>query len=183
MFSKFSKFLIFLLLSAAFSICADAQICSEQKEPQIIRRNPQQQEEVSQNVKENLAKMCIEQQKKEHTEMLKRGDEALKLSEELEKAFAANNSLSADDLKKLERLEKVVKKIRSDLGGDDDGKQIENDDTDSPLSLSSAFKVLQESTIKLVGELKKNTRYTISAAAIQSSNLLLKAVKFLRFGK
>ncbi len=161
----------------------NAQTCSnKQDENQIVRRNPQR-EEIPQGVKENLAKMCIEQQKKEYTEMLKRGEEALKLTDELEKAFAANNSLSADDRKKLERLEKLVKKIRSDLGGDDDGKETEENEKDSPLSIANAFNVLKESTVKLVDELKKTSRYTISAAAIQSSNLLLKVVKFLRFGK
>lgn len=183
MFSKSSKIFLFLLLSAAFPLCINAQMCSNnQEEIQTARRNPQK-EDVPQGLKENLAKVCIEARKKEYSEMLKRGEEALKLSDELEKAFASSNSLSADDRKKLERLEKIVKKIRSDLGGDDDGMQVETDENDSPLSMSKAFDVLKKNTVKLVEELKKTTRYSISAAAIQSSNLLLKVVKFLRFGK
>jgi hypothetical protein len=182
MISKFSKFILCALLSAAFSICVQAQMCSQDNEQKTIRRTPQK-EEVPQGIKENLAKMCIEQQKKEYAEMLKRGEEALKLSEDLEKAFAANNSLSAEDRKKLERLEKIVKKIRGDLGGGDDDKEVETGEDNSPLSMSNAFKVLQENTVKLVDELKKATRHTISAVAIHSSNVLLKVVKFLRFGK
>ncbi len=183
MLTKFSKVFLFLLLSAAFPLCVNAQMCSNnQEEIPNMRRNPPK-EEVPQGVKENLAKMCIEKQKKEYSEMLKRGEEALKLTGELEKAFAVNNSLSIEDRKKLERLEKIVKKIRSDLGGDDDGKEIEANENDSPISMSNAFNVLKESTVKLCDELKKTTRYTISAAAIHSSNLLLKVVKFLRFGK
>lgn len=182
MFSKFSKLLFCALLLAAFSICLNAQVCHNPTEPQSMRRTPQK-EEVPQGVKENLAKMCIAQQKKEYAEMLERGDEALKLSEDLEKSFASGNALSAEDRKKLDRLEKLVKKIRSDLGGDDDGNANEADEDNTPISMGNAFKVLQENTVKLVSELKKSTRYTISAVAIQSSNMLLKAVRFLRVGR
>lgn len=183
MFSKFSTLIFCVLLTATFSICINAQtqMCSQEL-PQTLQRNAQR-EETPQNVKENLAKMCIEQQKKEYAEMLKRGDEALKLSEDLEKAFAENSSLSAEDRKKLERLEKIVKKIRSDLGGDDDGKAVQTDDENTPLSMGNAFQVLRENTIKLVDIMKKSTRYSVSAVAIESSNVLLKVVKFLRFGK
>jgi len=182
MISKFSKLIFSMLFLAAFSICVQAQICNQNEPQQDIRRTPPK-EEVPQGVKENFAKMCIEQQKKEYAEMLKRGDEALKLSEEIEKSFAAGNALSAEDRKKLERLEKLVKKIRGDLGGDDDGNENEVSEDNEPISMANAFSVLKENTLKLVSELKKSTRYTISAVAIKSSNLLLKVVKFLRSGR
>jgi len=47
----------------------------------------------------------------------------------------------------------------------------------------NAFKILQTSTGKLVGELKKTSRYSVSVVAIQSSNAFLKIIKFIRFGK
>ena len=140
--------------------------------------NPRQ-EDLPKSIKENLAKGRIDQEKKEYEELLKRADEASKLSEELEQSFAQNNKLSGEDLKKLERLEKLVKKIRGDLGADEE----EISDEKKPADLAGAFKALQENTSKLMDELKKSTRYTVSALAIQSSNVLLKVVKFLRFGK
>jgi hypothetical protein len=182
MFSKFLKLIFSLLFLAACPIFVSAQACNPIEPQQDIRRTPVK-EEVPQGIKENLAKMCIEQQKKEYAELLKRGDEALKLSEELEKSFSSSNTLSSEDKKKLDRLEKLVKKIRSDLGGDDDGQENEVSEDNEPLSMANAFNVLKENTVKLVSELKKSTRYTISAVAINSSNLLLKVVKFLRFVK
>lgn len=170
MFGKFLKTLFLTLLLATFSICVNAQ-----------NENPNK-EELPQGLKETLAKQRIEQDNKDYKQMLERGEEAIKLSESLEKSFSANNTLSADDRKKLERLEKLVKKIRQDLGGDDD-KETDADEEKTPLSMANAFKVLQENTVKLVSELKKSTRYTISAVAIQSTNLLLKIVKFVRFSK
>ena len=136
------------------------------------------EEELPKSIQENLAKGRIDQEKKEYEELLKRGDEALKLAEDLEKSFSANNKLSGDDFKKLERLEKLVKKIRTDLGGEGDDSNAEEK---SPSTLENAFEALQENTVKLVKELKKSTRYSISVIAIESSNLLLKVVKFLRF--
>ena len=137
-------------------------------------------EDLPQNIQESLAERRIEQEKKDHEELLKRGEEALKLSADLEKSFAANNKLSSDDRKKLDRLEKLVKKIRSDLGGDDADPDAEEQ---TPSTVQGAVKFIQENTVKLVDELKKTTRYTISAIAIQSSNLLLKAVRIIRFGQ
>lgn len=173
MFSKVFKILFLLLLLAAASFSIHAQF-SNPNEPR--------KEDLPQGIKENLAKQRIEQEKKDYEELIKRGEEAMKLSEELEKAFAANNTLSSDDRKKLDRLEKLVKRIRSDLGGDDD-EETSVSDEDTPLSMANAFQVLKENTVKLVEQLKKSTRYTISAVAIKSTNLLLKVVRFMRFGK
>jgi hypothetical protein len=80
----------------------------------------------------------------------------------------------------LDRLEKIVKKIRNELGGDDD-KRVEIDD--KPLSVVNALKALQNNAAMLVNELKKTTRYSVSVIAVESSNLLLRVVRFLRIGK
>jgi hypothetical protein len=137
------------------------------------------------SIEQMVVKQRITQQKKEHEELLKRGDEALKLSEELETSFEKSDTLTTKDLEKLQELEKVVGKIRSELGGndddeDDDSSGIENN---AKQSTAGAFKFLRDSTIKLVDELKKTTRFSISAAAIQSSNTVLRIARFLRLKK
>lgn len=165
-------FLLALVSLGALSVSAQYDASSRDGRPRT--------EELPDSIKENLAKGRIAQEKKEYEELLQRGDEALKLSEDLEKSFASNNRLSSADFKKLERLEKLVKKIRSDLGGDEDEIVAEEK---RPSNLENAFNMLKETTVKLVGELKKSTRYSISVIAIESSNILLKVVKFLRFGK
>ncbi len=138
-----------------------------------------QKEEVPKNIQESLAKQRIDREKKEFAELLERGEEALKLSDELEQSFAQNNKFSNEDQKKLDRLEKVIKKIRVELGsegGDDETK-------DKPLSVLTALKILQTDTVKLLDELKKTSRYSISVVAVESSNALLNLVRFLRFRK
>lgn len=142
-------------------------------------------EELPTNIKETLAKQRIEREKKDYEELLERSQEAVRLSEELEKSFTSANKLSAADQKKLDRLEKLVKKIRGELGGDDDGdaELPEKNKTESPSTLGSAFQTLQTNASQLLSEIKKSTRYSVSVVAIQTSNALLKLVKFIRFGK
>lgn len=137
-------------------------------------------EDLPKGIKETLAKSRIEREKKDYEELLQNGEEAVKLSESLEKTFAASNKISGEDQKKLDRLEKLAKKIRRELGANDSD---EAEAEANPASLPEAFKTLQTYTVKLVGELKKTTRYSVSVVAIQSSNAFLRVVKFIRFGK
>ncbi len=139
------------------------------------------------SVSEMVEKQRILRQKKEYDEMLKRGEEALKLSEELEESFNDRETISNADLQKLEALEKVVGKIRDELGGDDDDDGMLKDSTASENSARrdavSAFKYLRDSTVKLVDELKKSSRFSISVAAIESSNAVIRIARFLRLKK
>lgn len=144
--------------------------------------------EQSLDLKTMLAKQRAERDKKEHKLMLDRGEEALRLASQLETAFEQNKNLTPQDRDKLESLERVVEKIRSELGGDDDegaddGSYMKPVDEPKPSTLEEGFKYLHSTTIKLVDELKKTTRFTISAVAIQSSNSVLRLVRFLRLRK
>lgn len=162
--SHFVFTLFFLLLAAVF-----------------VSAQPEK-EELPKGIKETLAKGRIDREKKDYAELLERGKEAVKLSDELEKSFSQNNQLSGEDRKKLDRLEKVVKKIREGIGGkDDDEEMIEA--ADRPSTILNALKTLQTNTVKLVDELQKTSRYSVSVIAVESSNLLLKVVRLLRLGK
>lgn len=136
------------------------------------------------SLKEMLFKMQVEQEKKDFREMLDRGEEAVRLTEQVEKSYEAHGALTDDDKRKIDSVGKLVKKIRGELGGSDD----DGDDNDSsasekrPTDVLSGVKYLRESTSKLLSELKKTSRFSISAMAIQSSNAVLKATRFLRFG-
>ncbi|HEV7646238.1 MAG TPA: hypothetical protein VGO50_20050 [Pyrinomonadaceae bacterium] len=125
-------------------------------------------------------KACIKQQQKEYSDLLDNGEEAVKLSTELEKAVDKTENLAAPDQKKLDRLEKLFKKIRNSLGGEEDEPDAEEE---KPLSLKSAIQKLNERATGLLDELKKSTRYSISVAAIQTSNAIIRLVRYIRFSK
>jgi hypothetical protein len=177
MLSQLTKFTFFFLIVFFGAMTASAQFPDAQTSDP---RAPRRQEDLPKGLKETMHKSRIEQEKKEYAEMLKRGEEAARLSEELSKSFEQSQTLSAEDAKKLARLEKLVKKIRDDLGGEDDE---ENNFGNKPSSLTNALKSVQENATSLLTALKKTTRLTISAVAIESSNTVLKLVRFIRFYK
>ncbi|MEP6850935.1 MAG: hypothetical protein ABI999_18905 [Acidobacteriota bacterium] len=126
-----------------------------------------------------LFKMRMERDKKDFQEMLDRGEQVSKLTERLEKSVESHHALTTDDKQTIDDVEKLVKKIRGELGGSDD----DEDDVEKPVDVVTGVKYLRDSTSKLLDELKKSTRFTISAAAIQSSNAVLKTIRFLQFTK
>ena len=143
----------------------------------------------SADFKSMLAKQRLERDKRDHREMLERGEQALRLANQLEASFNTTKNISSEDRIRLESLQEVVEKIRKELGGDDDedgayeNEQPKAAEENRPSTVEEALKYLQTTTVKLVDELKKTTRFTISAIAIQSTNNVLRLVKFLRFRK
>lgn len=170
--SHFSLTLI-LLFSSAVCICAQADAATRSGVPQ--------KEDLPVSIQESLAKQRIEREKKDFAELLEHGREAIKITGELEKSFGETYQILVEDKKKLDRLEKVLKKIRREIGAGDGAEEIEI--SNEPLSVMNALKQMKDTSIKLVDELDKTTRYSVSVIAVESSNLLLKVVKFLRTGK
>lgn len=175
------RLIFFTLLIVAANVCVNAQgdATTASGKPNSNK------EDYPKSIKESLAKQRIETEKKDFEQLIERSEEVAKLSFELEKSFAQNNSLTPEDQKKLNRVEKLVKKIRSEIGADDDG-DVEIDETvteEKPSNVLNALKSLQSTTGRLVAELKKQTRHTVSVVAIQSSNVLLRVVRFIKFRK
>jgi len=129
--------------------------------------------------RETLERLRIDREKKEFDQMIERGGEVLKISEDLEKAYVQNGRLTEREMSKLATAENLVKKIRGELGGDGDDEDKPNV-TDIPLASGQAVKSFRSTIIKLFDELKKTSRFSISAAAIQTSNAAIKIVRFLR---
>ena len=162
--------LLFMLFLGAFSICAqtDASDAGAISPPNRYERM---------TYKKMLSKRKAIERQKDFDEMIKRGEEALALSEKLEKSMLANNEVTAKDAKDLKALEKIVSKILDEMGGDDD----ESEKLDTPNNFQDAVKFLRNATVELADELHKTTRFSISVAAIQTSNSVLRVIKFLRF--
>ena len=178
-----ARFLIGSLAAILFvaSICS-AQATQPPPSPIPARGNDQTSDDGPPSFRELMIKQGIARRKKDHAEMLKRGDEALKISNELQESYSQNGKLTVEDRQLLSDLEKLVTKIRNDLGGSDP-KDNDKKTADSPKSMDEAFTYLKESTASLVSELKRTTRFSISAAAIETSNSVIKLARFLRLRK
>ncbi len=179
---RFTSLVLLLFALAALSVCASAQIVGADDKPLFSKHNDENRPK---GFNEGLEKMRIEKEKKDHEEMISRGDDAVKLGEELQASFAKAGTLSKDDFDKIGKLEKLVKKIRDELGGDDDNSNSDDpddavQDTPVPSTLPAAVDALKTKTDELSDLLKQTTRFTISAAAIQATNNVLKITKVLR---
>ena len=169
--------LLFSLIALGF-MAASAQQGADNN-PVFTR--PCEGEDLSKFAKETCVKMRIERENKDHDEMLERGEEVRRLAERLEKSFAQNGRLSDTDRAALEAVEKDAKKIRDALGGSNDDENIDEVlGRGKAASFADAVDTLKTVAINLSDELKKTTRFSISATAIQSSNAVLTVARFLR---
>ncbi len=179
-----SSFLVFLG-SIAFAMVVAVVPSSAQVAPDEVLRPARDARDQPRTLRDFVARQRSEKARRDHEELLKRGDEAVALAEELETAFMRDNRLSPNEIAKLETLEKLISRIRKGLGGEGDGDGLSEDIVEKrqPLTVENAVVDLKDLTIKLVDEMKKTSRFTVSVIAIQSSNSVLQIVKFLRLRK
>ena len=170
------RILFLFFIVAAFVVCGLAQNAEDSRPGNNVEKD------APKSIQETLEKMRIEKDKKDHDEMIEHGDEVAKISDQLERSVEQNGKLSNDDMARLARVEKLAKKIREELGGKDDDGEEDDDGVGTP-SLTDAAKILKTSTSSLYEELKKTSRFTVSAAAIQSTNTVLRLARLLKINK
>ena len=175
MLFRFIPLLILLLAAHAGAVAqsAENEILLPGDEDRV-RTQP------STSVREMVQKQRAAKLKKDHEEMLKRGDEAMQLVGQLDRTLQDNGGFAKEDREKLDRLEKLASRIRRDLGGGSDGTDRFDGEESQPADVKQGFLALKDSTEKLVKELKRTSRFTVSAAAIQTSNAVIKFARFLR---
>ena len=121
------------------------------------------------------AKREIKIAEKEHQENLNRAKEISEIGKQL-KDFKDNSTLDRDCVKKIERLEKLTKKVRSEAGGDDDEITISPRPTDLP----SAMKQISEASETLSKDVQNTPRRVVSASVINNANVLLELIRLAR---
>jgi len=121
------------------------------------------------------AKREIKIAEKEHQENLNRAKEISEIGKQL-KDFKDNSSFDRDCVKKIERLEKLTKKVRSEAGGDDDEITI----TPRPTDLPSAMKQISEASETLSKDVQNTPRRVVSASVINNANVLLELIRLAR---
>src|SRR5262245_37696449 len=122
MLVRFSMVVVFAVLLIGGAAFVQAQ--SDTDVPDATSRTPgrRRSDDSPFGLKDMLAKQRSEREKKDHEEMLERGDEALRLAKQLEASYEQNGSFSSQDRVKLEILEKTVTKIRKELGASEESE-------------------------------------------------------------
>ena len=125
---------------------------------------------------EMRAKRAIRVAEKEHQENLDRAHELSDLGKELLSVFKRKHSLDREDNKKLDRLEKLTKRVRSEAGGSEDVGSIEK----PPPDLASAVASLADVSESLCSKVEKTPRQVVSASVIDEANVLLQLISIVR---
>jgi hypothetical protein len=125
---------------------------------------------------EMRAKRLIRLAEKEHEENLERAREISQLGQDLKVGLKSNATIDRENTKKLNRLEKLTKKIRGEAGGEDDEVQMANVPSDIPAAVS----LIADNAELLSKDVQKTPRQVVSAAVIDRANVLLQLLKILR---
>ena len=122
------------------------------------------------------AKRAIKMAEKDHQENLKRAREIAQIGKELQETLKDKSVVDRDTLKKVERLEKLTKKIRSEAGGNDEDVTIDN----KPADLCGTVTQIAEASASLSKNVHDTPRQVVSASVIGKANVLLELLKMVR---
>jgi hypothetical protein len=130
----------------------------------------------SQRERDMQTRLILRAEKKAYEEHLARAREARQLAADLQTAFENRNSFSTEDQKRLERLEKLTRRIRNEVGGSDSDSKPD----DLPNELGKAVCEMAEMTKELAKQVEKTPRRVLSAAIIDQANKLIDVIQFVR---
>lgn len=122
------------------------------------------------------AKRAIKMAEKDHEENLERAKEIADLSKFLQTNLKDKTTIDRESAKKLDRLEKLTKKIRSESGGEEEEVKI----VDRPTDITGAVEQIAKSAESLSKAVKDTPRQVVSASVIGNANVLLELIRLLR---
>lgn len=188
-FRRLGTTAIVLGLIAASSALARAQDAPVQKrqairigahqiptEPRDDSKKGEREEPLTIAEEEMRAKRAIKEADKEYQENLDRAHNLSSLGLSIVASFKQKHTLDREDIKKLEKLEKLAKGIRNAAGGSDDKVALEK----PPRDLAAAMDMLSELSQSLKEKVEKTPKRVISAAVIDEANVLLELVRIVR---
>jgi len=122
------------------------------------------------------AKRMLRLAEKEHRENLERARDVARLCAELKDTLATAHGLGPADKKKLEKVEKLTRRVRSEAGGSDSEVTLDK----YPVDLESAFARLADVSEEMRKEVEKTPRQVVSASVIDRANQLLEIIHYAR---
>jgi len=164
------------IVFASFGLVGKAQGVNRNMPSASSGQDDKDDDDMPRSFEDMLARRRIELAKKEYEENLSRAREAVEISTTLKDTFQDKSGLDQAGVKKLERIEKLTKKIREQAGGS------ESDDTGSslPHDLRAALAKLNDSAISLRDTMEKTPRHVVSFTVIERANEVLDLVKLLK---
>jgi predicted Zn-dependent protease len=140
-------------------------------DPSMTRERPMTEME-----EEMKAKQAIKFAEKGHQENLERAKEIADIGKELKAAMKDTPVVSRESEKKIERLEKLTRKVRGEAGGDDQEVALPNRPSDVPAAMNR----IAEAAERLSKDVQNTPRQVVSASVIENANVLLELIKVVR---
>jgi hypothetical protein len=168
-----------LLLTPGGHLTARGQ--TTQKYPDNINKNkpaadsPDDPEQDSPH-REMLKEMALKREENNYKEHLSRAKENAQLAVELQEAFTRQKSLQSAELKKLSRMEKLSRQIRSNAGGEENKDELK----EPPPQVEEALERLVNLSAELQKKVERTPRQVVSAAIIKRANEVIELVKHIR---
>ncbi len=168
------------LILFGVAVASGQTISPSSKNPQTIPgeggKKDEDQTPLTTFEEELRAKRMIKMAEKDHQENVDRAKEIQQLGKELKESLQGKSSIDRDNLKKIDRLEKLTKKVRGEAGGESEDITIVN----PPKDLSDAVCQIGEKSESLSKEVQNTPRQVVSASVIGSANILLELIKIAR---
>ena len=169
-------FLVAALLAAPLTV-SFAQQSSGMRAPGSVDMHRRDPEDPLATMEEEMkAKRAIKEEDKQYRENLERARDLSELGNTIVSSFKQKNWLDEQDLKKLEKVEKLAKGIRSAAGGSEDEVEMEK----PPKDMACAVEMLGTLSQSLKAKVEKTPKHVISAAVIDEANVLLELIRILR---
>jgi hypothetical protein len=131
--------------------------------------------DIGSHEREMRARLALRAEKKLYDENLARARETSEIASQLLDAYQARKSFNSEDRKKLERMEKLARRIRNEAGGTETDIEIEV----SPV-METAMRSVAEMAEDLRKEVEKTPRHVISTTVIDQANKLIGLIQHVR---
>ena len=180
--SRIARWMLIAPLLAIVSTTTAAQVARPTRDPissiSADKRSPNSPDNQNGNsmAEEMRIKREIKSAEKVHKQNLERATEVSDLGKALADSFEKDNSLEPEDFKKLERIEKLAKRIRSEAGGSDDEISLEK----RPEDLVEAMNCVAKVSASLNEKVQETPRQVVSATIIDKANVLLELIRIVR---
>jgi hypothetical protein len=121
------------------------------------------------------AKQAIKAVEKQYQQNVDRARDLSLLGASVNTSFKQKTYLAKDDLKKLEKAEKLARAIRNAAGGSDD-----NEMEQPPKDLACALSMFAEVSESLKKNVEKTPKHVVSRTVIDEANVILELTRIVR---
>ena len=176
------RLVVLCAVGLLFAVAAQAQSSSAlPKAPSDPKDDSKDDPRFGSPEMEMRSKLEIKEEKRKYDEHVARAKEASQLAAQISTSYESRNGFSSDDQKRLDRLEKLFKRIRNDAGGGNDND--DGDMKDIPAGMAQTLRKIAAMAEELNKLVEHTPRNVVSAAVIDQANKLLGIVQHIRAGR